>query len=112
MSEHVDLVRSIYADWERGDLLSPWWAHAELEYVVADGPAPGSWTGELHWVEDMRDWLLAWDSYRVELAECREIDDERVLAFTFAAAAAKRAGLTSRPRRREERTCFIAARAR
>jgi hypothetical protein len=44
-SANVDLVHSIYAAWERGDYGSAEWADPEIEYVVADGPTPGSWRG-------------------------------------------------------------------
>ena len=41
-SPNVDLVRSIFVAWERGDFGWASWAHPEIEYSMADGPQPGA----------------------------------------------------------------------
>jgi ketosteroid isomerase-like protein len=45
MSENLDLVRSIFGAWERGDHGSSEWAHPEIEYIWADGLSRGRWKG-------------------------------------------------------------------
>jgi hypothetical protein len=63
MSENLDLVRSIYANWKRGDFTSVEWAHLEIEFVFADGPEPSSWKG-LGWIaEGWRDFLGRWEEF-------------------------------------------------
>jgi ketosteroid isomerase-like protein len=79
MSENVDLVRSIYADWERGDFRSADWADPNIEYVLLDGPAPFSRNGLSGLADGWRDFLSAWEDFRVENEEYRQLDCERVL---------------------------------
>jgi ketosteroid isomerase-like protein len=78
MSANLDLVRSIYAAWERGDYGSVEWAHPEIEFVIADGPAPGRWTGLAGLARGDRTILDAWEDLRTEAEEYRALDGERV----------------------------------
>jgi ketosteroid isomerase-like protein len=80
-SANVELVRAIYAAWESGGFNSAEWAHPEIEFVIVDGPSPGSWTGLAGMAEGFRDWLSAWENLRVEADQYRELDDERVLVL-------------------------------
>jgi ketosteroid isomerase-like protein len=78
MSANIDLVRSIYAAWERGDYSSVEWADPEIEYVIADGPAPGRWTGLSGLGEAWRSILTVWEEFHTEsVDEFRELDDQR-----------------------------------
>ena len=92
-SANLDLVRSIYAAWERGDFSSTEWAHPEIEFVIADGPVPGSWTGLAGRAEGSRTFLGAWEEYRAEVEEYRELDDGRVLVLVRASGLGKTSGM-------------------
>jgi SnoaL-like protein len=92
-SANVDLVRSICAPWQRGDFSSVEWAHPEIEYVIADGPSPGRWTGLAGLAEGWRDFLSAWEEFGGEAEEYRELDDERVMVLYRWSGRGKASGL-------------------
>jgi ketosteroid isomerase-like protein len=90
---HVDLVRAICAPWARGDFSSVAWADPEIEWVIADGPEPGTRNGIPQMLEGWRDVLSAWEEWHAELEECRELDGERVLALFHFGARGKASGI-------------------
>jgi ketosteroid isomerase-like protein len=89
MSENLDLVRSLYAAWERGDFRSTDWAHPEIEWLMAGGPTPGRWTGRAEMTEGWRDFLSAWADFHAEVEAYREIDEGRVLVLVRRTARGK-----------------------
>ena len=94
MSANLDLVRSIFAAWERGDFFSSGeWADPEIELVQADGPEPSRATGLAEiaaaWLKRLNDFT----DIRVEAEEYRELDDTRVLVLVRARGVAKTSGI-------------------
>ena len=89
MSENLDLVRSIYAAWEQGDYSSAEWAHPQIEFVHADGPAPDSWSGPEGLAEGTRAWINVWEGMRGQAEEYKDLDDERVLVLVRYSGRAK-----------------------
>jgi ketosteroid isomerase-like protein len=82
MSENLDLARSIFADWERGDFTRAEWAHPEIEFVSNEASIPfDPTTGAAEIWETWHNWLRAWKDFRVEADEYREVDGERVLVL-------------------------------
>jgi ketosteroid isomerase-like protein len=92
-SPNLDLVRSIYADRERGDWSSAEWADPEIEFVIADGPVPLSSTGVAQMAANWREWLSAWRDYSLQADEFRELDAERVLVLHHYSGRGKTSGL-------------------
>jgi len=79
-SPNLDLVRSICAEWERGRYSSVEWAHLEIEFVIEDVPASGSWRGTHAGAGAWRDFLEAWEGHQ-RVDEYRELEAGRVLTL-------------------------------
>jgi ketosteroid isomerase-like protein len=91
--ENVELVRSIFTAWERGDYSATGWQHPEIETVMADGPTPGRWTGTAGIGKGWGDFLSAWHGFRQVADAYRELDDERVLVLFHFSGRGKTSGL-------------------
>ena len=102
----VEIVRSVLSDWERGDFSTTYWADPEIEYVIADGPAPGSWTGLTGTVEGVRSILSTWEDFRIEAEDYQELDDNRVLVLTTNSGRGKSSGMELQQMRTKSANLF------
>jgi ketosteroid isomerase-like protein len=94
--ENVEVVRSLYAAWERGDFSSAEWAHPDIEFVIGDGPSAGSWTGLAGMAEGFREFIRDWEGWRAEAQEYLDLDHERVLVLNRVSGRGKVSGLELR----------------
>jgi ketosteroid isomerase-like protein len=90
---NLDLVRAAFADWERGDHSNVDWAHPEIEFVIADGPAPGGWVGLAGMAQGFGDYIDVWEDARLGSVGFRELDDDRILALVHRVGRGKTSGL-------------------
>jgi ketosteroid isomerase-like protein len=93
MSENLDLVRSILADWHQANFRSVSWAHPQIEYILIGGPEPGKWDGLAAMTASVRGFMSAWEDYGITAEDLRELDDERVLALVRLSGRGKASGL-------------------
>ena len=94
--------------------MGPWglsrdWADPSVDFVIADGPSPARWGGLRGMAEGFGGWLTAWEDFRVEMYDFREIDHERVLSSAGLPDVARQADWTSARWERTERDCFTCA---
>lgn len=89
----MDLVRSIFAAWERGDYTCAEWAEPDIEYVIVDGPTPGRWRGVVGMRQGWGTFLAAWEKYRFEADEFRELDTDRVIVLGHSSGQGKASGV-------------------
>jgi ketosteroid isomerase-like protein len=108
MSANLDLVRSIYADWERGGFHRTDWADPQIEFDVIGSVAAREPTkGLAGMAQGFRDFLSTWADYRVQADEYRELDGGRVLALVHATSGrAKTSGVDIRQMRTSGATLF------
>ncbi len=92
-SANLELVRSIYVPWARGDFSSTEWAHPEIELVVADGPTPGRCTGVANMGKLWGETLSPWAEFGTHPEGFRELDGDRVLVPTHNTGRGKSSGL-------------------
>ncbi len=81
MSDNLELVRSIYADWALGDFSRADWADPEIEFGFADGPEPGHWRGRQAMSDGYGRWLAGWKDFRAEPEDLIVVDATRILAL-------------------------------
>ena len=93
MPENLELVRAIYADWERGDWSASWWAHPDIEYVMVDEPGATTHRGRAAMGHAWGTFLSAWEEYRIEPEEFRVLEDGRVLVLVKAYGRGKASGV-------------------
>lgn len=82
-SENLELVQSVYADWERGDFSrTAEWADPAIEWARFGGEGAGAWTGLDAMFEAVEEILGSTGPIRAQAERYHDIDEERVLVLT------------------------------
>jgi ketosteroid isomerase-like protein len=93
MSANLDLVRAIYAEWERGEFRArPEWADPDIEFEIPDGPEPSTRTG-IAAAPGVEAFLTLWETLRFDAEEYRELEDGSVLVISRMRGRGKGSGV-------------------
>ena len=77
----LEVVRSIYAGWERGEFSRSDWAHPEIDFTYVGGPEPAAARGIEAMNAVWHEWLRDWVGFRAEPVEYRPIEEDRILVL-------------------------------
>jgi hypothetical protein len=92
-SARLEQVRRIYDGWSRGEFSSNDWAAPDIEMVAWEGGGEAR-PGKAGMAETWRDWLSAWEDFRVEAEEFLERGDS-VLVLTRFGGRGKASGVSA-----------------
>jgi ketosteroid isomerase-like protein len=90
---NLDLVKSIYAEWEHGDWSSADWADPEIEFEVVGGLNEGRWRGLKEMAGSWSAMLSPWEDFTAYLDDIFELDDGRVLVLLRNHGRGKESGI-------------------
>jgi ketosteroid isomerase-like protein len=98
VSDNLELVRSIYADWARGDYSSAAWAHPQIEYLGGDSVESEVSTGIEAMGASWERFRENWRDFDPEVEQLIELDDNRVLALIHRRGRGRASGVALRAR--------------
>jgi hypothetical protein len=105
MTASLELVRSIYTLWERGD--HRYWADPEIQYVTVGGPDRGrSVRPGASMAESFREWLEDWSDLKAAAEEYLALDHEHVLVPYQPGPPGTTSGPSRAPARAQGATLF------
>jgi ketosteroid isomerase-like protein len=92
--QNVEILRSIYARWARGDFWTPEVFDPEVEVVWArQVPGMGTYHGLAGLEQSLREWFTAWGDIRMEADEFIEVAPDRILVLVSAHGRGQGSGI-------------------
>jgi ketosteroid isomerase-like protein len=97
VSEALELVRSIFEAWGRGDFSSVAWADPAIVLVIVGGPVPGHWQGLAAIGQVARAFLSPWEDLRIDADRYQLLSGEHVIGMTHTTVRDSAGGAARRP---------------